>query len=200
MNAENSPKRRKSIRYTRWGYVFIAPFFIIFIIFSLFPMLSTVYYSFFKYYRQGLKIIGPTFIGLENFSSLFKADLPNYLGNTLILWIIGFIPQIVISLLLAAWFTNQRLHLRGQGFFKTVIYMILQKKNGKGAYINEELIKSEQKQACRRTNRQLHCFSHPLFFVPVFLLYAPDQLYPKQFSDSAGLFVPPRKILCHQPE
>lgn len=123
MNAENSPKRRKSISYARWGYVFIAPFFIIFIIFSLFPMLSTVYYSFFKYYRQGLKIIGPTFIGLENFSSLFKADLPKYLGNTLILWIIGFIPQIVISLLLAAWFTNQRLHLRGQGFFKTVIYM-----------------------------------------------------------------------------
>nr|WP_319488734.1 sugar ABC transporter permease [uncultured Caproiciproducens sp.] len=123
MNAENSPKRKKSISYARWGYLFIAPFFIIFIIFSLFPMLSTVYYSFFKYYRQGLKVIGPTFIGFENFSSLMKADLPSYLGNTLILWIIGFIPQIVIALLLAAWFTNQRLHLRAQGFFKTVIYM-----------------------------------------------------------------------------
>ncbi|MBW7572130.1 carbohydrate ABC transporter permease [Caproiciproducens faecalis] len=123
MNAENSPKRRKNISYAKWGYLFIAPFFISFIIFSLFPLLSTIYYSFFKYYRQGLKIIGPTFIGFENFSNLFRTDLLNYLGNTLIMWIIGFIPQITVALLLAAWFTNQRLHLRGQGFFKTVIYM-----------------------------------------------------------------------------
>ena len=123
MQSENSPKRKKSIRYDKWGYLFIAPFFVIFIIFSLIPLGSTVYFSFFQYFRQGLKIIGPNFIGLANFVKLFQADLPQYLGNTLLLWIIGFIPQIIISLLLAAWFTNQRLHLRGQTFFKTVIYM-----------------------------------------------------------------------------
>ena len=39
------------------------------------------------------------------------------------MWIIGFIPQIAISLLLAAWFTDLRLKLKGQTFFKTVIYM-----------------------------------------------------------------------------
>ena len=44
-------------------------------------------------------------------------------SNTLILWIIGFIPQIIVSLLLAAWFTDLRLKLKGQTFFKTVIYM-----------------------------------------------------------------------------
>jgi cellobiose transport system permease protein len=123
MNAENLPKKKKSISYTKWGYLFIAPFFVIFIIFSLIPLASTIYYSFFQYYRSGLKIIGPSFVGMANFVKLFQADLPNYLGNTLLLWIVGFIPQIVISLLLAAWFTNLRLNLRGQGFFKTVIYM-----------------------------------------------------------------------------
>ncbi len=123
MQSENSPKKKKSIRYDKWGYLFIAPFFIIFIVFSLIPLGSTVYFSFFQYFRQGLKIIGPNFIGLANFVKLFQADLPQYLGNTLILWIVGFIPQIIISLLLAAWFTNERLHLRGQSFFKTVIYM-----------------------------------------------------------------------------
>lgn len=123
MNSENSPKRRKSISYAKWGYIFIAPFFLTFITFSLVPLASTIYYSFFKYFRSGLKIIGPTFIGLENYASLFKADLPKYMGNTLIIWLLGFIPQIVISLLLAAWFTNLRLRLRCQGFFKTVIYM-----------------------------------------------------------------------------
>ncbi|MGN0651899.1 MAG: carbohydrate ABC transporter permease, partial [Gemmiger sp.] len=35
----------------------------------------------------------------------------------------GFIPQIIISLVLASWFTDVRLRLRFQGFFKTVIYM-----------------------------------------------------------------------------
>lgn len=123
MNSENSPKKRKSISYAKWGYLFIAPFFLSFIIFSLVPLCSTIYYSFFQYFRSGLKIIGPNFTGLTNYITLFKADLPKYLGNTLWIWLIGFIPQIIFSLLLAAWFTNLRLRLRAQGFFKTVIYM-----------------------------------------------------------------------------
>ncbi|MEE3357367.1 MAG: sugar ABC transporter permease, partial [Lachnospiraceae bacterium] len=46
-----------------------------------------------------------------------------YAGNTMIMWLIGFIPQIFISLLLAAWFTDPSLRLKGQRFFKTVIYL-----------------------------------------------------------------------------
>ena len=95
----------------------------IFAVFQLIPLGSTIYYSFFEYYRSGLKIIGPTFVGLKNYITLFATDLPKYFGNTLLLWIIGFIPQIAISLLLAAWFTDLRLKLKGQTFFKTVIYM-----------------------------------------------------------------------------
>ena len=117
------PKKNGSISYAKWGYIFIAPFFLIFAVFQLIPLGSTIYYSFFEYYRSGLKIIGPTFVGLKNYITLFATDLPKYFGNTLLLWIIGFIPQIAISLLLAAWFTDLRLKLKGQTFFKTVIYM-----------------------------------------------------------------------------
>ena len=116
-------KKKGSISYAKWGYIFIAPFFIIFAVFQLIPLASTIYYSFFEYYRSGLKIIGPSFVGLKNYITLFATDLPKYFGNTLILWIIGFIPQIIVSLLLAAWFTDLRLKLKGQTFFKTVIYM-----------------------------------------------------------------------------
>lgn len=123
MNSENSPKKRKTISYAKWGYIFIAPFFLVFIVFQLVPLVQTIYYSFFEYFRSGLRIIGPNFVGMANYSSLLQDNLPSYLGNTLLLWIIGFVPQIAISLLLAAWFTNQRLNLRGQGFFKTIIYM-----------------------------------------------------------------------------
>lgn len=62
-------------------------------------------------------------MGLQNYITLFSTDLPKYFGNTIIMWLLGFIPQIIFSLLLAAWFTDMRLRLRGQRFFKTVIYM-----------------------------------------------------------------------------
>ena len=46
-----------------------------------------------------------------------------YFANTMILWIAGAIPQIVIALLLAIFFTSYRLKIKAQQFFKTVIYM-----------------------------------------------------------------------------
>lgn len=123
MQARTAGRKHRSIRYAKWGYLFIAPFFIAFAVFQLIPLASTVYYSFFEYFRSGLKEIGPNFVGLKNYAELFRTDLPKYFGNTLLMWIIGFVPQIAVSLLLAAWFTDTRLRLRGQGFFKTVIYM-----------------------------------------------------------------------------
>ena len=119
-------KRKKSnkINYSKWGYIFIAPFFIIYSIFNLIPLIFTFYNSFFENYRVGLQTIGPTFIGLDNYVTLFEnADLLKYLNNTVIMWIMGFIPQIVVSLLLAVLFTSLRLKLKHQRFFKTVIYM-----------------------------------------------------------------------------
>ena len=113
----------KSVDYSKWGYLFILPFFLAFFIFQLIPLVSTVYYSFFEYYRSGLKVIGPTPVGLANYKALFESDFLKYTGNTIILWLAGFIPQIVISLLLAAWFTDLRLKIKGKQFFKVVIYM-----------------------------------------------------------------------------
>ena len=120
-----APKKRKSVQYDNWGYFFIAPFFIIYFIFSLIPLLTTFYYSFFDYYRVGLMEIGPKFIGIKNFITMFAAEdnLGKYFWNTIVMWLMGFIPQILISLLLAVWFTNTELKLKCQQFFKTVIYM-----------------------------------------------------------------------------
>ena len=116
-------KKKKSIDYGKWGYIFILPFFVAYIIFSLIPLIDTVRYSFFKYYRSGIKEVGPNFIGMANYVSLLHSDMLKYGANTLILWVIGFIPQIVIALVLAAWFTDVRLKIRGQQFFKVVIYL-----------------------------------------------------------------------------
>lgn len=114
----------KKVSYKKWGYIFLIPFFLVYAIFSLIPMISTFYYSFFENYMSGLKTIGPNFVGLDNYVQLLReGDLLKYAGNTIIMWIIGFVPQIVVSLILAAWFTDNRLKLKYSGFFKTVIYM-----------------------------------------------------------------------------
>ena len=68
--------------------------------------------------------VGPNFVGLDNYKELFtNANIGKYLGNTLIMWIMGFIPQILVSLLLASWFSNMRLRIKASGFFKAVIYL-----------------------------------------------------------------------------
>ena len=114
---------KNQVSYAKWGYIFILPFFAAFLLFQLIPLASTIYYSFFEYYRSGLKIIGPNPVGLANYKALFSSDFLKYMGNTIILWLIGFRPQIAISLLLAAWFTDIRLKIRGKQFFKVVIYL-----------------------------------------------------------------------------
>lgn len=123
-NNKNRQKNSKAVVYNRYGYYFLIPFFAIYIIFSFIPLMSTFVNSLFENYMSGLNQIGPTFVGLDNFRKLItEGDLLKYTGNTVIIWLLGFIPQIIVSLLLAAWFTDIRLRLKVQGFFKTVIYM-----------------------------------------------------------------------------
>lgn len=123
------PLRRKGVSYAKWGYIFIAPFFIAYAIFHLAPQMLTVYNSFFENYREGLMQVGPNFVGLKNYVTLFTPDanggidILKYAGNTVALWLGGAVPQIIIALLLAIFFTSYRLRIKGQAFFKAVIYL-----------------------------------------------------------------------------
>ena len=117
-------KKSKVVRYNKWGYIFLIPFIAIFLVFQMIPLASTIYNSFFENYRAGLKQIGPNFVGLQNYATIItNGDLPLYFKNTMIMWVMGFIPQILLSLLLGAWFTDPSLRLKCQTFFKTVIYL-----------------------------------------------------------------------------
>ena len=113
----------KSVSYAKWGYIFILPFFLSYAIFSLIPLADTIRNSFYEYYAFGLKTVGPNWTGLSNYISLLSSHLPKYAWNTFVMWVLGFVPQIVISLILASWFTDARLKLRGKQFFKVVIYL-----------------------------------------------------------------------------
>lgn len=123
-NAMNNKKSSAVTSYNKWGYIFLIPFAVVFIIFQLIPLVSTIYNSLFENYMSGLKHIGPNFVGMANFVKLFTGgDFMKYFKNTMIMWVLGFVPQILVSLLLGAWFTDPSLRLKGQRFFKTVIYL-----------------------------------------------------------------------------
>lgn len=122
-------KKGKVVSYNKWGYIFLIPFIVVYVTFQLVPLFNTIYWSFFEYYRDGMTQIGPNLVGLSNYIQLFTSADPNvptifdYTWNTLIMWIMGFVPQIVVSLLLGSWFSDNRLRLKCQAFFKTVIYL-----------------------------------------------------------------------------
>lgn len=117
-------RQAKVVRYNKWGYIFLIPFVVIYIVFQLIPMATTVYNSFFECYKSGLTQVGPNFIGLENYKAVLgNSEIWTYAKNTLIMWVMGFVPQILLSLLLGAWFSDPSLRLKGQRFFKTVIYL-----------------------------------------------------------------------------
>ena len=114
----------KAVSYNKWGYIFLIPFVVVYLIFQLVPLITTIYNSFIENYRSGLTQVGPNFVGFANYAKLFQdGEIWIYFKNTMIMWVMGFVPQILVSLLLGAWFSNPSLRLKGQRFFKTVIYL-----------------------------------------------------------------------------
>ncbi len=114
----------KSVSYAKYGYLFSLPFIVIFLIFMLYPTLFTAVIGFTDF--KG--VVATSFKFLEhpfdNFASIlanktFRASLV----NTIVIWVMNFIPQIGLALLLTAWFTNRSRKIRGQGAFKVLFYL-----------------------------------------------------------------------------
>ncbi len=128
--AADQQKKRRKVEYGKYGYLFIAPFFIVFLLFQFGPLIYTIWMSFMEYYKKGLKEVGPTFNGLKNYKAvifdkgqIFGTMTFRTLKNTLFMWLTNFVPQILLSLLLAAWFTDVKIKLKGQGAYKIIVYM-----------------------------------------------------------------------------
>lgn len=127
--ASAAQSRIKSISYAKYGYMFIAPFFLVYCFFQIWPLIYTFILSF-----KGNQSNNADFVGLSNYNQILfgtgsanaagvHEEFTRALGNTFILWFGNFIPQILLSLLLAVWFTDAKIKLPGKGFFKIVMYM-----------------------------------------------------------------------------
>ena len=117
--------KRKTVEYGKYGYYFIIPFFLVFIVFQLYPLLYTFYTSLLQVQKVGRNSSEVVFC-LGNFTDyVFKQGNEFWpaAGVTVVLWILNFVPQVALSLLLAAWFTDAHNKLKGQGAYKVIMYM-----------------------------------------------------------------------------
>ena len=116
-------KKKKLVKYGKYGYFFSIPFIVAFLFFSLYPIIYTFMIAF-----TDLKGLGTELNFLDEPFANFKAIFANKtfvkaLGNTFAIWICNFIPQIGLALLLTAWFTDKRFKVKGAGVFKILFYM-----------------------------------------------------------------------------
>ena len=109
------------LKHQQYGYLFVAPFIIGFLVFGLYPVINTIVLSFTD---RTLMSSSYRFIGLQNFRQLFAdSTFTTAIKNTWELWLMNFIPQIGIAFLLAIWFTNNRLKIKGVGIWRMIFYM-----------------------------------------------------------------------------
>ena len=119
--------KRRGISYAKYGYIFCIPFVAAFLIFMLYPLGYTTVLGFTDFSGFAAVETGQfSFLEdpFENFKQLFENQLfLTSISNTVKIWIINFIPQITLALLLTAWLTSRRNKIRGQGLFKVLFYM-----------------------------------------------------------------------------
>ncbi|MCL2864502.1 MAG: sugar ABC transporter permease [Lachnospiraceae bacterium] len=118
-------KKHKN-NYAKYGYLFSIPFVLAFLLFQLFPLIQTVFVSFTDLRGVTMRIADANVLEqpFQNYIDIFHdPTFRTAFSNTILIWILNFVPQIVLALALAAWFTNNRLKIKAAGFFKVLFYM-----------------------------------------------------------------------------
>ncbi|UOQ85142.1 carbohydrate ABC transporter permease [Gracilibacillus salinarum] len=117
-----SQKRRKFWNEERKeafsGYLYISPFFILFAVFGLFPILFSFYLGFHKWNGLGEM----EYVGLQNFKWILTDPIFwKSLSNTLIMWVLGTLPQILVGIVLA--YALNSAIIKMKGLFRVSIFM-----------------------------------------------------------------------------
>lgn len=104
------------------GYLFVAPFIIGFLIFGLYPVYNTLSLSLTD--TTLMNASSAKFVGLDNFKRLFADKMfITAVANTWTLWIMNFIPQLGIALLISVWFTSNRLKIKAVGVWRMLFFL-----------------------------------------------------------------------------
>lgn len=112
-------KNKKKFDFDRVSpYLYIAPFYILFLIFGLFPILFSGVLAFSKW--DGIGAL--QFVGFENISRLLQdTEFILAVKNTLIIWILGTLPMLFTALVVA--FLINLKFIKHKEFLKTVFFL-----------------------------------------------------------------------------
>ena len=108
----------KTLKKYKAPYLFILPFFILFLAFQLIPTIWTFYIS-----LTNWKGIGqPQFCGFNNYKKLLIDNMFwDALGNTVVYWVTGLVFILILSVLIASLLNSDL--LKGKAFFRTVTFL-----------------------------------------------------------------------------
>ena len=116
--------------YTKWGYIFIIPFVVAFLLFNFWPLFNTFYYSF--CYLKHAGNTNPQLLPfadkpkplLTNFQEVLKAkSFHSALKNSFLFFIASTIPEWILAFWLSVMMTDRRMHIKGRFVFKTAFFL-----------------------------------------------------------------------------
>jgi cellobiose transport system permease protein len=112
-------RRRRRLTRNRWGYAYVAPFFLLFACFCLYPFLYTAWVS--LHDTSLSNIDAAQWVGLSNYEKLLHSDFFwNAARNTLTIGILSTVPQLCMALGLAHLLNYT---LRGRTFLRVAMLM-----------------------------------------------------------------------------
>jgi cellobiose transport system permease protein len=119
--ARTGLRRKQSPRRSRFKiapYLFISPFYLIFLAFGLVPIVLSLGVSLFDW--QG--VAEANFIGLSNFTVLLRdPDFLTALKNTVIVWLGSTVPMVFLALIFASILNSTLVRLRS--VFRTIYFL-----------------------------------------------------------------------------
>jgi cellobiose transport system permease protein len=108
---------RKGIRSSWPQYAAVSPFYLLFLVFGLFPILFSVYLSFTDW--DGIGDV--TFVGLQQYAYLLQdTRFWNAVSNTLVIWVISTVPMLFLALVMA-FLLHQ--NIRFKGFYRVAFFI-----------------------------------------------------------------------------
>lgn len=108
-------KKKQRIKNFLHGLLFLLPSILLFSIFVFYPMIRTIYLSFFLTNASGETTV---FVGLENYLNMFTSPIFLKSIQSTFLFVLYTVPATIVISLFLAIIANEK--LKGIGFFRTI--------------------------------------------------------------------------------
>ncbi len=116
-------KKRKGVKnYDNWGYLFVIPFVVVFLVFNVYPVLRTLYISFTNMKISERETI--SFVALDNYIRVLTDKFFWIaLWNTIRIWGLNIILQLGLAFLLMMVFSDVKYKMKGLPVFRIIYYL-----------------------------------------------------------------------------